>query len=251
MSLLKIQNMSVNLGGKSVVKDVSFDAKAGEVVAILGPNGAGKTTLLRAMLGLIPTVGGGVNVGGADFLALPAGERATIMSYLPQSHQVFWPLLVEHLVGLGRLPFDKPVGDADAVERALSMVDGLSFKGRGINSLSGGERARVLLARALAVEAPILLADEPVASLDPRHQLEVMNVFKTLAGEGNIIITVLHDLGLAARYADKICLLDEGKLVAFGKTKDIVDSDILERTFGVRLKAKKGEEALVVWEANS
>lgn len=248
---ISVKNISVTLGEKQVLSDVSCDAKAGEIIAILGPNGAGKSSLLRAILGLVEVQGGEVSVDGEALSDMSPSKRAKTCSYLPQSQEVHWPLEVEHLVGLGRLPHGGDIGGADAVERALKLADAAEFKGRSVFTLSGGERARVLLARTLAVEAPVLLADEPVAALDPKHQLQVMDTFKQLAGLGSIIFVVLHDLHLAHRYADKICLLDGGKLAAFDDTKTVLNSDKLEQTFGVRLKPKDGEEALVPWDVVS
>ncbi len=249
MKHISIKNISVKLGDKQALDGVSCDAKAGEIIAILGPNGAGKSSLLRAILGLVDAENGEVSVDGELVDDMSPNQRAKIISYLPQSAEVHWPLNVEHLVGLGRLPhYDDEGGGAEAVERALILADATEFIGRSVFTLSGGERARVLLARALAVEAPILLADEPVAALDPKHQLQVMEVFKRLATAGNIIIVVLHDLHLASRYADKICLLDEGRVVQFATTQEVIEGDNLEKTFGVRLKPNDGEQALLPWE---
>jgi iron complex transport system ATP-binding protein len=260
MKNISIENLSVKLGGKLVLDNVSLHARAGEIIAILGPNGAGKSSLLKAVLGLQAVEQGEVKVDGNIFLDLALASRAKICSYLPQAPQVHWPLQVEHLVGLAR-PHRPNSGvamleaDQKAIDNALKLADADEFKGRSIFNLSGGERARVLLARALAVEAAILLADEPVAALDPRHQLEVMEVFKSLAGtsnsqagKGKIVFVVLHDINLACRYAHKICLLDKGRLAAFDDTKTVLNSGKLEQVFGVRLKPKDGEEALVPWE---
>lgn len=245
---LEVSGVSVSLGGKRVLDNVSLSANAGEIIAILGPNGAGKSSLLKAIMGLLDVEHGEISVDGEVLENMSPSVRAKTCSYLPQSAEVHWPLLAEHLVALGRLPHSPHHEvDSKAVENALKLADATQFKGRSVFNLSGGERARVLLARALAVEAPILLADEPVAALDPRHQLEVMEVFRTLAGLGNIILVVLHDINLAYRYAHKICLLDRGELVAFDTSENVIADDKLEEVFGVRLKPKAGEKALLPW----
>ena len=177
-ALLTARGLGVRLAGRIVLKDVSLALSAGHLVALVGPNGAGKTTLLRAMAGLIPSEGE-IEIGGHTLASLPLRERAKRFGYLPQGHVVHWPLPARDIVALGRYPHGATdparlsPKDAEAVLRAMQAVDVMEFSDRRVTELSGGERSRVALARALAVEAPVILADEPTASLDPRHQIDV------------------------------------------------------------------------------
>jgi iron complex transport system ATP-binding protein len=251
MTALLVENLRVRLGSHMALDGIGFAANAGEIVALIGPNGAGKTTLLRAVLGLVPHEAGRIALENRDTRSIPSAERAKMVAYLPQSAEVHWPLSVERLVALGRLPhldaFHSPgEGDQEVIEKALFCVDAMGFRGRDVHSLSGGERARVLLARALAVEAPLLFADEPVAALDPRHQLILMELFRKLAGEGRTIIIVLHDLALAARFADKICLLDRGKMVSIGPAQKVLSDENMAQVYGVSVKRDQGENGAVM-----
>ncbi len=250
MTAFLVDNLSVKLGTHRALDCVGFTANKGEVVALIGPNGAGKTTLLRAALGLVSREAGRIEIEGRESATISPREKARMVAYLPQSGEVHWPLSVARLVALGRLPhldaFHEP-GDDDknAIEAALRSVDAWNFMDRDVHSLSGGERARVLLARALAVGAPLLLADEPVAALDPRHQLMFMNLFRKLAHEGRTVIIVLHDLGLAARFADKICLLDQGQLVSVGQPDDVLSDEHLADVYGVSVRRDPGEKGTI------
>ena len=178
-ALLTARGLGVTLAGRVVLKDVSLALSAGHLVALVGPNGAGKTTLLRALAGLIPSEGE-IEIGGQALSSLPLRERAKRFGYLPQGHVVHWPLPARDIVALGRYPHGATdparlsPKDAEAVLRAMQAVDVMEFSERRVTELSGGERSRVALARVLAVEAPVILADEPTASLDPRHQIDVM-----------------------------------------------------------------------------
>jgi iron complex transport system ATP-binding protein len=234
--MVRLDQVSVTLGGRHVVEEVSADL-AGGVIGLIGPNGAGKSTLVRAVAGLIPSEGA-ILIDGTPVAVLPLRERARRIAYLPQGQSVHWPLTVERLVALGRLPhlapFARPgAGDAAAIEQALMRTELLDLRDRPIDELSGGERARALLARALAVEAPLLLADEPLAALDPAHQIEVMALLRAEAARGATVIAVLHDLTIAARWCDRLLLIDQGRLVADGKPRDVLTADRIGSVYGV------------------
>jgi iron complex transport system ATP-binding protein len=221
------------------------------VIGLIGPNGAGKSTLVRAIAGLIPS-DGAILIDGTPVGTLPLRERARAIAYLPQGQSVHWPLTVARLVALGRLPhlapFARP-GDADAraIERAIERTDLGALRDRPIDELSGGERARVLLARALAVEAPLLLADEPLAALDPAHQIEVMALLRDEAQRGATVIAVLHDLTVAARWCDRLLLLHRGRLAADGDPRAVLTAETIRSVYGVSAFIGEAEgEPLVV-----
>lgn len=235
MVTLKINNLSVALGGRAVVRGVSVDFASGALTGIVGPNGAGKSTLVRSILSLLPFEGR-VLIDGAEHL--PRAELARRVAYLPQGQTLHWPLTVERLVGLGRLPHLGPMSrisdaDAAAIERALVRADVAALRDRVATELSGGELARALLARALAVEAPALIADEPLASLDPGHQFDVMELLRAEARSGRAVIAVLHDLGMAARYCDRLLLIDGGGIIADGGPADVLTPDNLRQVYGI------------------
>jgi iron complex transport system ATP-binding protein len=242
--MVRLDNVTVCLGGTNVVSGVSADL-AGGVIGLIGPNGAGKSTLVRAMAGLVPAAGR-ILIDGAAVSALPPGERARRIAYLPQGQIVHWPLTIERLVALGRLPHLAPFArpgeaDAHAIEQALVRTELRELRDRPIDQLSGGERARALLARALAVEAPLLLADEPLAALDPAHQIEVMALLREEAARGSTVIAVLHDLTLAARWCDRLLLIDGGRLVADGPPRAVLTSERIGSVY--RVSAFIGEAA--------
>lgn len=234
--MVRLDAVSVTLGGRRVVDQVGASL-AGGVIGLIGPNGAGKSTLVRAVAGLIPTEGA-ILIDGAPIASLPLRERARRIAYLPQGQAVHWPITVERLVALGRLPHLAPfaraaAADAEAIERALERTELVGLRDRPVDELSGGERARVLLARALAVEAPLLLVDEPLAALDPAHQIEVMALLRAEAGRGATVIAVLHDLTLAARWCDRLLLIDRGRLVANGRPAEVLTADRIGAVYGV------------------
>jgi iron complex transport system ATP-binding protein len=236
---LEIAGVSVALGGRTVVDAVSLALPRQALVGIVGPNGAGKTSLLRAIAGLVPH-GGCIALGGAELAALAPGVRARRVAYLPQGHLMHWPLPVREVAALGRYPHgvrDPARLDAAseaAVLKAMRLTDTLALADRPVTELSGGERARVALARVFAVEAPLVLADEPTAALDPRHQIELMAALRRTAEEGALVLAVTHDLALAARFCHHIVVLDQGRLAASGPASEALSGEVLAAVFGVR-----------------
>jgi iron complex transport system ATP-binding protein len=241
---ISLQGVAVALGNRMVVKNAGAVFTPGTLTGIVGPNGAGKSTLARAMLALVPHKGR-ILVDDAEVATMPRADLARRVAYLPQGQTLHWPLTVERLVELGRLPHLAPmsrIGDADTVsiERAMTRADVASLRDRVATELSGGERARVLLARALAVEAPALIADEPLASLDPGHQIDVMELLHGEARAGALVIAVLHDLTMAARYCDRLVLIDRGTIVADGTPAEVLTPANLKSVYGIDARVELG-----------
>jgi iron complex transport system ATP-binding protein len=235
--VLRLAHVGVRLGPAAVVHDATLTLNAGELVVLVGPNGAGKTTLMRALAGLVPAAGS-IEIEGRPLAGYSARERARLVAYLPQGHLFHWPMPVAEIVALGRQPHADPfasLADADraAVTRALEATATAEFAHRPVTTLSGGERARVALARALATEAPILLADEPTGSLDPRHQLIVMQLLQRVARGGGTVLAIIHDLTLAARFADRVLVMSAGRLVADGAPDEALSPDRIAEIFGI------------------
>ena len=251
---LRLAGVSVRLGGRDVLREVDLDLPAGTFVAIVGPNGAGKTSALRAMVGELP-FRGTISLDGTALSGLTRHERARRIAYLPQGHVAHWPLPARDIIALGRMPHGaadparlRPA-DAEAVDEAMRVTETLALAGRPVTELSGGERARVALARVFAVQAPVILADEPTAALDPRHQLDVSRALRAAADAGALVVAVTHDLGLAARFADLVAVLAEGKLAAIGSPDDALAPGILRRVFGIEAfrAENEGRPVLVPW----
>jgi len=235
--VLQVAGLSVWLGTRTIVDGITLDLLPGQLTVMVGPNGAGKTTLMRALAALLPSTGR-ITLAGRPLQAFSPRERARRIAYLPQGHVFHWPMSVAAVVALGRQPHIDvfaPLADDDraAVSRALTATGVAPWADRAVTTLSGGERARVALARALATQAPILLADEPTMSLDPRHQLVVMELLAQAAHEGGAVLAVIHDLALAARYADRVVMMEQGRLVADGRPRDVLTPERIAAVFAV------------------
>ncbi|MND99563.1 ABC transporter [Ochrobactrum sp. MYb15] len=250
MSTLSVHNLDVSLGRKAVLETVGFEAGEGEFIGLIGPNGAGKTTLLRALLNLTASTGN-ILLDGSDFRRMCVADRAKVIAYLPQERDVAWPVTVRMLVSLGRSAL-KPVfagldgDDETVVETAMQRMGVAELASRPANELSGGERARALIARVLAQDTPVILADEPVAGLDPAHQLELMELFAGLATEKKTVIASLHDLGLAAKYCTRLIVLNKGRLVVDGAPEDVLTPALLKDVYGIDARLLKIDDDFIV-----
>ena len=234
MNRLEWRDVGLTRQGLPILQGVSLSVAKGEMVGLIGPNGAGKTSLLRLAVGFEQPEQGDVTLDGQPIASLAAAERARRLAYLPQQHETAWPITVREAVALGRLPH----GDAkpEPVQRALDAVGMSHLADRPLTRLSGGERALVLLARALAVEAGLLLLDEPTANLDPAHQLRVMQVLRSRADQGDAVVVVMHDLSLATRSCDRLAVVHQGKLAADGAPSDILDDPLLRDVFSITVE---------------
>lgn len=246
MVTLAAQGLTVSLGNRRVLDAIDVAFAPGTLTGVIGPNGAGKSSLVRALTGIVPSTGI-VTLNGRDLAAISRPERARTIAYLPQGQTLHWPLTVERLVQLGRLPHLGPLSriaraDSEAIERAMARADVLDLRDRIATELSGGERARAMLARALAVEAPVLIADEPLAALDPLHQFEVMELLAAEARDGRTVIAVLHDLSLAARYCSRLVMLHRGCLVADGDPVSALTAERLATVYGVHMRVEMWRE---------
>jgi iron complex transport system ATP-binding protein len=239
-ALLELSEVSVVLRQGRVVSNVSLHVARGEIVALLGPNGAGKTTLMRAALGLTPIETGTAKLAGDYSQHLSARQRALRAAYLPQRPQAIWPVSVEHLVALGRYahgaaPDHLSARDQAAVDHAIEACALVPLRARRMDEISGGEKARAHLARALAQQAPLLVLDEPTAGLDPAQALGVADVLRAYAAENGAVLFSTHDVALAARVAHRVLLLREGRLIAEGAPLEALTPEALEVAY-----ARKG-----------
>jgi iron complex transport system ATP-binding protein len=243
--MLAAEILTVTRGGRTVVEGLTAALAPGRITAIVGPNGAGKSSLLLALAGLLEPASGAVTLDGAPLAALAARARAQAIGYLPQSPDIAWDVSVENLVALGRLPW-RDRGTAQ-VEAALAALDLLALRHRPVSRLSGGERARVLLARVLAGEPRWILADEPLAALDLAHQLALIAHLRACADAGQGVVIVLHDLALAMNHADHVLVLHEGRLAAEGPPAHALAPERIARAWGVNATwlGEPGRRALV------
>ena len=238
--MISFHSLTSGYGPCHVLQSVSASAVAGECIALIGPNGSGKSTLLKTLCGIIPARSGRITLNDRSLRDLPLKNRARQIAYLAQSREALPSMTVEEVVRLGRAPYRGGLGKIspegeDAITSALTRAQLNNYTSRRFDSLSGGEQARVLLARALTVEAPILLADEPIAALDPFYQLSMMQILKAEATSGKTVITALHDLSLAAQFADSIWIMHQGNIIADGTPEDVLNAENLKTVFGIKL----------------
>lgn len=242
---LELKGVEVRLAGRAVLEDVDLKVVPGEVVGVLGPNGAGKTTLLRAVLGLQAVSAGTVRLAGADPRSLKPAALAARVGYLPQEKRVAWNLAAWRVAALGAVDVPPRRARARALE-ALRKVGLAALAERGVLDMSGGERARVLLARLLATGAPLLLADEVTAGLDPDAQLMTLELLRSEARAGGAVLLTLHDLSLAARFCDRLLVLHEGRLAASGLPHEALTPLVLGQVFGLEGRIVRSPLGLVL-----
>tara|TARA_R110002051_G_scaffold2465_2_gene12852 strand:+ start:1140 stop:1889 length:750 start_codon:yes stop_codon:yes gene_type:complete len=238
--MINVSDINVDLGGRPVLADVSLSVAPREFIGLVGPNGAGKSTLLRVIAGLLAPRSGKVAFGDADISSLTHRERALLIAWLPQVRPVAWNLIAEDLVALGRFvtspsPYDR-CGPADqaAIDDALERAGATPYRHRPVHTLSGGEQARLHLARTLATPSRALLLDEPGAALDIAHRLSLMQVLQDECAAGRAVVAAVHDLDLASRFCSRIIVLDQGRVVADGAPDMALDAACLARVFAVR-----------------
>lgn len=241
MSEIIVSGLSVTAQDATLVKNASFTLKPGELIAVLGPNGAGKTSLLRGTMGLIAINDGQAHLNGAATADLSPMVRAQSVAYLPQARPLAWPNSVRDVVALGRFAHGATLGrlgevDAPAVDAAIAACDIMHLAKRQTDTLSGGELARVHCARAFAAKAPLLIADEPVAALDPRHQFRIMDLIRGFVDDGGGAMVVLHDVALAARYADRLIWMKDGEIIADGSPEETLTPQRMQDIYGVRAR---------------
>lgn len=248
--LLSAQNISVRRGLAELLDDVSLELGTGELIGLIGPNGAGKSTLLSSLAGLEKNFTGVVQYQSQSIHQLKDAERAQQIGWMEQLSAPHWPVSVEQLVMLGRIPYlsrwqSPSKHDHACVDKAINATDCDNLVGRRVDTLSGGELTRVMLARVLATEPQVLLADEPIAALDIGHQLQIMDVLRNFASGEKGCVVVLHDLSLASRYCDRLVLLDQGKNVASGAPSDVLTPDKVREVYGVETMSVGPDDSML------
>jgi ABC-type cobalamin/Fe3+-siderophores transport system ATPase subunit len=249
--LLRGENLGYSIDGIDIVKSVNFNIAAGEMVGLIGPNGAGKSTLLKLLLGILPANSGRVLLQGKPLASHSLSARARLIGYLAQGAKAHWPLAVERVVALGRLPHlgflhRTSAKDEAAIDIAMQMCEVTAYRNRIATTLSGGEQTLVMLARIFATQPELIFADEPVAALDPYHQLHVMELLRAHASDQRGCVVVLHDLGLAARFCDRLYLFQHGGLFASGTPAEVLTEENLRAVYGIESRIESTSAGLNV-----
>ena len=235
---LRAQQVALSIDDTPVLDELDCSVQPAQVLGVIGPNGAGKSTLLRVLAGLVEPDSGSVWVDEENIAGLPGRARARRIAYLPQQGEIYWPISVANVVALGRYPHEEASSGgvsamAARIDEVMERAGVAQFAHRPMHALSSGERARVLFARALAVQGDYLLADEPVAALDPRAQLEILQLMRAEAATGRGVAVVLHDLSLALRFCDRLLMLQQGRVFADGPPADVMTPDALREVYGI------------------
>ncbi len=239
--LINAENLNLYAGDKKILDDISLSIEKGKIIGLIGPNGAGKTSLLKILANVNPDYQGSYTFKGQPISSFKEKQLAKEFGYLPQDATAHWPLKSRRLIELGRLPFQGYSNklskeDHKAVEEAAKKTEVEHLYERIATTLSGGERTRVFLARLFAAEPQVIFADEPIAALDPYHQLHIMEILQEHAHSGGTVVIVLHDISLAARFCDEMVLLDEGRIVKTGGINQLLEDELLQKTYGIDLK---------------
>ena len=250
--VLQVHNVSFAYEKALVLKNISLSVRQGDFIALVGPNGSGKTTLLKIILGTLIPREGEIWLDGKAVLSYPPKERAKKMSYVSQQPSAGFSLTVQELVSLGRYPYEgrfrQAAGDTQAIEEALRLTDSFILRERKFTALSGGERQKVLIARALAQTSYLLLLDEPTVHLDLYFQLQILNSLKRLCSEGrSTVVAVLHDLNLVSLFADKVLLLKSSEPIAFGKVAEVMNEGSMRDAFGVEVAVSRDSQSGAVY----
>lgn len=238
MTRLESTDLMVRRGGRTLLSGINLEAVAGECIAVIGPNGAGKSTLLLVLAGLLKPDAGVVRLDGLELRSLPRQVLARRRSYLPQQPRCEWPIPVERLVALGLTPVlpafgGLPASEQQRIDRALAACDLSDRRHQPVTTLSGGELARAMLARALVSDPDVLIVDEPITGLDPRHALDCVSRLRQLADSGKLVIAALHDLTLAARHATRVIALSDGRIAAEGPALQVLSPALLRSVFAI------------------
>jgi len=246
-NILKIENLLIAYGDKVILENISFAVKEGEFLGIIGPNGTGKSTLIKAITELIDVKGGKITINGRDNREISKRDRAKLIAVVPQEFSIDFEFNVFDIVMMGRNPHmygkkKKGENDLDIVKEAMIMTNTWQLKDRLFNELSGGEKQRIIIARALAQQTRIILLDEPTAHLDIHHQLEILELVRLLKDKRNLaIIAVLHDINMAARFSDRLILLNEGKVVVEGTPEEVIDEKYLRKVYKMEMLVRQNK----------
>ncbi|MCB9799889.1 MAG: ABC transporter ATP-binding protein [Candidatus Omnitrophica bacterium] len=251
MKILSACDLQLSLNGHSILKGVDVEVNSSEIVGLIGPNGSGKTTLVKCLTHILKPEKGKVFFKGTELDRVKKSEFVRTTAYIPQGQTIHWPMTVERVVALGRIPHRMPWQNLTAEEdkiihQTMEDTDIDHIAQVPVDRLAGGEKTLVLLARALAGRPEILVADEPVQGLDPNHQIQIMNLLTEFKNKGRSVLTVLHDLSLAARYCDRLYFLCDGKILTSGTPKEVLSADFLRRGYGIEARIVEDENGLYV-----